>query len=221
MRAYPYFQKERRSGEERRTSRVKVGIIFQHIDRRKINDPYYDSPERRSGMIRRYLIWDRRKPKVLCHGNSVPFSDILQDKYRLSVYSMLEALEVAKITKLREKLLRTPKFILDVDLGRLAKYLRMLGFDTLYRSDYKVREIVNFAISENRKILTRNRELLLKKAVVCCYLVKNTEPKKQLKEILKLYDLTTLISPFSRCTVCNREVVFQPGQAEAKQRMKL
>jgi uncharacterized protein with PIN domain len=221
MRAYPYFQKERRSGEERRTSRVKVGIIFQPIDRRKINDPYYNGPERRSGMIRRDLIWDRRKPKVPCYGNSVPFSDILHDKYRLSVYSMLEALEVAKITKLREKLLRTPKFILDVDLGRLAKYLRMLGFDTLYRSDYKVREIVNLAISENRKILTRNRELLLKKAVVRCYLVKNTEPKKQLKEILKLYDLTTLINPFSRCTVCNREVVFQPGQAEAKQRMKL
>jgi uncharacterized protein with PIN domain len=221
MRAYPYFQKERRSGEERRTSRVKVGIIFQPIDRRKINDPYYNGPERRSGMIRRDLIWDRRKPKVPCYGNSVPFSGILHDKYRLSVYSMLEALEVAKITKLREKLLRTPKFILDVDLGRLAKYLRMLGFDTLYRSDYKVREILNLAISENRKILTRNRELLLKKAVVRCYLVKNTEPKKQLKEILKLYDLTTLINPFSRCTVCNREVVFQPGQAEAKQRMKL
>ncbi len=221
MRAYPYFQKECRSGEERRTSRVKVGLIFQHIDRRKINDPYYNGPERRSGMIRRDLIWDRRKPKVTCHGNSVPFSDILHDKYRLSVYPMLEALEVAKITKLRKKLLRTPKFILDVDLGRLAKYLRMLGFDTLYRSDYKVRDIVNLAISENRKILTRNRELLLKKAVVRCYLVKNTEPKKQLKEILKLYDLTTLINPFSRCTACNKGVVILPGQAEAKQRMKL
>lgn len=221
MRAYPYLQKERRSGEERRKSRVTVSIIFKYIDRRQINDPYYSGPERRNGMVRRGLIWDRRKPKVPCYGNLVPFSDILQDRYRLSVYPMLEALDVSNITKLREKLLRTPKFILDVDLGRLAKYLRMLGFDTLYRSDYKVREIVNLAISENRKILTRNRELLLKKAVVRCYLVKNTEPKKQLKEILKLYDITTLIKPFSRCTVCNREVVFQPEQAEAKQRMQL
>jgi uncharacterized protein with PIN domain len=220
MRAYPYFQKERRSGEERRTSRVRVCIIFQNIDRRKINDSYYNGPERRSGRIRRGLIWDRRKPKLPCYGNSVPFSEILHDKYRLSVYSMLEDLEIAKITKLREKLLRTPKFILDADLGRLAKYLRMLGFDTLYRSNYKVREIVDLAISENRKILTRNRELLFKKAIVRCYLLKNTDPKKQLKEILKLYDLTTLINPFSRCTACNKEVVFQPGQAEAKLRMK-
>lgn len=221
MRAYPYLQKERRSGEERRTSRVRVGIIFQNIDRRKINDPHYNGPERRSGRIRRGLIWDRRKPKLPCYGNSVPFSEILNDKYRLSVYSMIEDLEIAKIKKLREKLLRTPKFILDIDLGRLAKYLRMLGFDTLYRSDYKVREIVNLAISENRKILTRNRELLLKKAIVRCYLLKNTDPKKQLKEILKLYDLTDLINPFSRCTSCNKEFVFQPGQAEAKLRGKL
>ena len=87
MRAYPYFQKERRSGEERRASRFKVGIIFQHIDRRKINDPYYNGPERRIGMVRRDLIWDRRKPKVSCYGNSVPFFYLLQDKYRPSVYS--------------------------------------------------------------------------------------------------------------------------------------
>ena len=147
MRAYPYFQKERRSGEERRTNRVRVGIIFQNIDRRKINDPHCNGPERRSGRIRRGLIWDRRKPKLPCYGNSVPFSEILNDKYRLSVFSMIEDLEIAKIKKLREKLLRTPKFILDTDLGRLAKYLRMLGFDTLYRSDYKVREIVNLAVA--------------------------------------------------------------------------
>jgi uncharacterized protein with PIN domain len=221
MRVYPYLQKERRSGIERRKSRIAVGITFEFIDRRQNNTSHYSSTERRSGIDRRGLIWDRRKSKLPCYGNSVPFSTILNDKYRLSVYSMIEELELARITKLREKLLRTPKFILDADLGRLAKYLRMLGFDTLYRSDYKVREIVNLAISENRKILTRNRELLLKKAIVRCYLLKNTDPKKQLKEILKLYDLTALINPFSRCTACNKEFVFQPGQAEAKLRMKL
>ena len=89
MRAYPYLQKERRSGEERRKSRVTVGIIFKDIDRRQINDPYYSGPERRNSMVRRGSIWDRRKPKVSCYGNSVPFSYILQDKYRLSVYPML------------------------------------------------------------------------------------------------------------------------------------
>jgi hypothetical protein len=59
---YPYHQKEYRSGEERRKSRVPVGITFEFIDRRQSSDPYYGGPERRSGMDRRDKIWDRRKP---------------------------------------------------------------------------------------------------------------------------------------------------------------
>ena len=87
MRPYPYLQKECRNGEERRKSRVTDVIIFKYIDRRQINDPYYIGPERRTVMDRRGLIWDRRKPKASCYGNSVPFFYLLQDKYRPSVYS--------------------------------------------------------------------------------------------------------------------------------------
>lgn len=84
MKSYPYLQKERRIGIERRKSRVPVGITFEFIDRRQRNDTYYSVPERRSGMDRRGLIWDRRKPKVSCYGNSVPFYYILQDRSILS-----------------------------------------------------------------------------------------------------------------------------------------
>ncbi len=66
MSAYPYLQKERRNGIERRKSRVPVGITFELVDRRQKNDPYYSGPERRSGMDRRGFIWDRRTPKVTC-----------------------------------------------------------------------------------------------------------------------------------------------------------
>jgi hypothetical protein len=67
MSAYPYLQKERRSGIERRKSRVPQGICFELVDRRQKNDPYYGGPERRRGMDRRGLIWDRRTPKVTCY----------------------------------------------------------------------------------------------------------------------------------------------------------
>ena len=67
MSPYPYLQKERRSGIERRKSRVPVGITFEFVDRRKKYDPYYSGPERRSGNDRRGLIWDRRTPKVACY----------------------------------------------------------------------------------------------------------------------------------------------------------
>ena len=67
MCAYPYLQKDSRNGKERRNSRVRVGITFEHIDRRRDGQLLYNGPERRSGMERRGLFWDRRKPKVPCY----------------------------------------------------------------------------------------------------------------------------------------------------------
>ena len=67
MCAYPYLQKESRNGKERRKSRVPVGITFESIDRRQIGDALHNGPERRSGMERRGIFWDRRKPKVPCY----------------------------------------------------------------------------------------------------------------------------------------------------------
>ena len=61
---YPYLQnlqKERRSGRERRKSRLAVGITFKYIDRRQADSTQYKGPERRSGMDRRGGTWDRRK----------------------------------------------------------------------------------------------------------------------------------------------------------------
>ena len=67
MSAYPYLQKESRNGKERRNSRVPVGITFEYIDRRQAGGYQYTGPEGRSGMERRGLFWDRRKPKFPCY----------------------------------------------------------------------------------------------------------------------------------------------------------
>ena len=67
MSAYPYLPKESRNSKERRKSRVQVGITFDFIDRRQADNPLYVGPERRSGMERRGLYWDRRKLKVPCY----------------------------------------------------------------------------------------------------------------------------------------------------------
>lgn len=65
--AYPYLQKNLRSGKERRNSRVQVGITFEHIDRRQADITLYTGSERRTSMDRRGKSWDRRKPKVACY----------------------------------------------------------------------------------------------------------------------------------------------------------
>jgi hypothetical protein len=68
MNAYPYIQQERRCGKERRNSRVKVGITFEYVDRRRADSTLYIDLEKRSGLDRRGKVWNRRKLKIPCYG---------------------------------------------------------------------------------------------------------------------------------------------------------
>jgi uncharacterized protein with PIN domain len=99
------------------------------------------------------------------------------------------------------------KFICDVHLGTLSKYLRFLGFDTIYRNDYSDSEIVRVAVVEKRIILTKDRGILKRRIVEDGYLVRGIKPWEQLEEVLKVYNLRGKEKLFSRCSECNGIVV--------------
>jgi len=94
-------------------------------------------------------------------------------------------------------------FIVDCHLGRLAAYLRMFGFDTLYRADYQDDELAEVAATENRILLTRDRRLLMRKTLRYGYCPRSLEPNEQLTEIIHRYDLLDHARPFTRCLRCN------------------
>ena len=96
-----------------------------------------------------------------------------------------------------------PRFILDIHLGRLAAYLRMLGFDCLYRNDYVDDELADTAQREERILLSRDRHLLMRKAVTYGYCLRSLEPREQLREVVRRFDLAKRIFPFHRCVRCN------------------
>ena len=102
---------------------------------------------------------------IIVNNESVGFDYRLQDNDRVAVYPVFEGLDISPIVKLRDKPLRNLIFILDVNLGKLTKKLRMLGFDCHYRNDFKDREIVQIAVDEKRIILTRDRRLLRYKII--------------------------------------------------------
>jgi uncharacterized protein with PIN domain/sulfur carrier protein ThiS len=143
---------------------------------------------------------------ILVNGRSVGFSHIVQDDDRISVYPMFEGLDVSPLLRLRPAPLRTPRFVLDTNLGRLARYLRLLGFDCLYRNDYDDRTIAGIAEREQRSVLTRDRALLQHKIITRGYFVRAVRPRLQVGEVLARFDLYGLIKPFSRCTRCNGEL---------------
>jgi uncharacterized protein with PIN domain len=140
---------------------------------------------------------------ILVNSKSVDFSYHLKNGDRVSVYPVFESLDISDVTHLRAKPLRRPKYILDVHLGKLAKYLRMFGFDTLYRNNYHDSQIVSIAGTEKRIILTRDIGILKIKEVTHGYWIRSQNLNKQLKEVIDHFDLYSSIKPFHRCMTCN------------------
>lgn len=94
------------------------------------------------------------------------------------------------------------KFIADVHLGKLARLLRTLGFDTVYKNDFNLDELLNIAGEENRILLSRNASLSKIHADGCC-VVSDKNPFAQLSQVIQRYELREQFCPFSRCLVCN------------------
>jgi uncharacterized protein with PIN domain len=140
---------------------------------------------------------------ILVNGHSVPFSHSLRHGDRVSVYPTFEQVNIAGTTRLRPDGLRHVAFILDVHLGKLAKYLRMLGFDTVYEKDYDDPEIVRRGIEEKRIVLTRDIGILKHRDLTHGYWVRSQDPMGQLKEVIDKFDLSGNIREFRRCMACN------------------
>lgn len=94
------------------------------------------------------------------------------------------------------------RFITDTHLGKLAKYLRLLGFDTLHFTQGSDAELANLAQTQGRILLTRDR-MLHARTDVTSYFPINIDTEEQLKEVLAHFDLCKACRPFSRCMICN------------------
>jgi uncharacterized protein len=140
---------------------------------------------------------------ILVNGESVDFSYRVQDGDRISVYPVFESLDITPLLRVRPRPLRETRFVLDTHLGRLAVYLRMLGFDTLYQNDYHDEELARISSSEMRILLTRDRGLLKRSCVTHGYCLRGTDPRRQLVEVLRRFDLFGSTVPFQRCLRCN------------------
>lgn len=140
---------------------------------------------------------------ILVNGISIDFNYQLQNNDSISVYPTFESLDISPVIKLRPKPLRQSRFILDVHLGKLARRLRLLGFDTVYENNFNDQEIVQRSVAENRIILTRDVGLLKNKIITHGYWMRQTDPEKQVKEIVQRFDLIKQCNPFTRCLKCN------------------
>ena len=143
---------------------------------------------------------------ILVNGHSVDFNYPVQDGDRISIYPVFESLDITPVTRLRPAPLRIARFVLDTHLGRLAAYLRLFGFDTLYRNDYDDPTLASISVKEHRILLTRDKQLLMRKQITHGYYVRAIQPRRQLPEVLSRFDLYKTQQPFTRCMHCNGKI---------------
>lgn len=140
---------------------------------------------------------------ILVDGRSVGFCEHVQDGARISVYPVFEAMDISSVTLVRPTCLRTTRFVADVHLGRLARFLRICGLDTLYEQAWDDATLAQTSAEEHRILLTRDRGLLKRSVVTHGYLVRSSVARQQLEEVLERFDLWDSLRPLSRCPVCN------------------
>jgi len=150
--------------------------------------------------------------RVKVNGPPAGFETQVQNGDRVEVFSFLTGQENPSGRENGFDERSHPRFILDNHLGKLASYLRMLGFDCLYRNDFHDAELAQLTLEQSRILLTRDHRLLMRKAVLQGYWLRSQDPDRQLKEVLTRYALGSLVKPFQRCMRCN--ALLEPASKE-------
>jgi len=143
---------------------------------------------------------------IIVNDNSVDFRYYVQNGDIIHVYPVcpIQGLAVATpLLHLVPPISDNPLFVVDVNLGRLARYLRLLGFDCLFCNRFDDATIANISSTTQRIVLTRDRKLLQRKIIRHGYFVRSNIPKTQVKEVLSRYKLHSKFKPLTRCTHCN------------------
>ncbi|WP_459546700.1 Mut7-C RNAse domain-containing protein [Nocardia sp. X0981] len=139
---------------------------------------------------------------LLVNGESVDFGYRPCPGDRLAVYPMFESLDIAGLTRVRPRPLREPRVLVDVNLGGLARLLRLMGLDARCEFAADDARLAEISAEDHRVLLTRDRGLLARRTVTHGVLVRADQPVEQTVEVIARLDLADCLAPFTRCLRC-------------------
>jgi len=100
------------------------------------------------------------------------------------------------------------RFIVDENVGKLARWLRMMGYDTLIFTGVDDSQMVTRALDEDRVILTRDTQIMRRRAVaggrVAAVLIRSDNPERQMRQVVEVLNLDCQFRPFTVCLECNQ-----------------
>ena len=138
---------------------------------------------------------------IVCGGVPRRFGFHLTEESSVNVYPVASARDLHPAERLQRR--QVTRFVVDGHLGKLARDLRLLGFDTSYRSEAEDMELVRVAAAERRALLTRDRRLLMHSVISDGYCPRSQPAAEQLVEVVRRFDLRPAIRAFTRCLRCN------------------
>lgn len=144
---------------------------------------------------------------ILVNGESRGFAHRPATGDRIAAYPVFEAFDVEAVGRLRPAALRDTRFVVDVNLGRLARLLRLLGFDVCWPgAAADDAALAAISAGQRRILLTRDRGLLKRSAVSHGLFVRSRRPEEQAVEVIRRLDLSHRLAPLTRCLRCNGEL---------------
>lgn len=180
---------------------------------RPFRQPVYDGTQSVKHLIESLGVPHTEVEVIVVNGRSVDFNYLVQADDQISVYPPFHTLDVSSLVLLRPSLTPPYRFLLDNHLGKLARYLRLLGLDTLYAdNEADDADLARIAYEEKRILLTRDRGLLKRGNVIYGYCLRTRDSEKQLTAVLHRFQLQDEITPWTRCLRCNG--LLQPAAKE-------
>ncbi len=141
--------------------------------------------------------------QILCNGDPVDFSWRVVPGNHFDIHPITPKWDVFTPNLLRPVPLTDLRFLVDTNVGGLARYLRMAGLDTTYNPDWDNETLLALLHHERRMLLTRDLGLLKRKQVDFGHFIRADRPVEQLREVLNLFGLKPQEKSFTRCLVCN------------------
>jgi hypothetical protein len=150
--------------------------------------------------------------RITVDGGEVDFSHLLEPGQDVEVYPVEPPMDVTEPSLLRPEPLPHPAFVVDVNVGKLAARLRLIGLDAAYDPTWDDERIAEIADKEGRAALSKDLSLLKRNRISHGRAVRAVHPDDQLLEVLDFFGITGPFEAFSRCIHCNR--VLEPVAKE-------
>jgi hypothetical protein len=138
---------------------------------------------------------------IVCDGTACAFEFHLATAARVEVYPVSASFDIRPAHRLQRRYLT--RFVVDGHLGKLARDLRLLGFDACYRSDADDASLIRVSVEEDRALLTRDRRLLMHAVIRDGYCPRSDLVEDQMVEVIRRFDLLNALRPYTRCLRCN------------------